>query len=29
MGHKKGDVVEIKLPAGLRKYEILAVDFLD
>ena len=29
MGHKKGDVVEISLPAGSRKYEILSVDFLD
>ena len=29
IGHKKGEVVEVRLPAGLRKYEILECVFAD
>jgi transcription elongation factor GreA len=29
IGHKKGDTVEVRLPAGLRKYEILECVFAE
>jgi transcription elongation factor GreA len=29
MKHKTGDVVEVKLPRGVKKYEILEIDFYD
>jgi transcription elongation GreA/GreB family factor len=27
MNHKIGDVVEVKLPRGIKKYEIRGIDF--
>jgi transcription elongation factor GreA len=29
LSHKKGDVVEVNLPRGIKKFEILEVDFFD
>ena len=29
IGHKKGETVEVRLPAGLRNYEILECEFAD
>lgn len=29
IGHKKGEVVEVQLPVGLKTYEIIEVDFYD
>ena len=29
MNHKAGDVVEVKLPRGVKKYEIKAIDYYD
>ena len=29
INHKKGDVVEAQLPVGIKKYEILEIDFFE